>query len=118
MSEEYLCYASRDETKQLSLSQARAATQDDRDSGDGASCSSGSGNEVNITGVQSQNFGLRFQAVTAANLERGAARQDPAQGKIFQNLLGQYLVKCSRNIDQYCRSDSGEDNSEFFKTSN
>ena len=44
---------SRDGTKQLSLSPTRARSasqQDERDSGNGTSCSSGSGNEVNFPG--------------------------------------------------------------------
>ena len=46
MNGENVCDNFRDETKQLSLSASREASQDERDSGNGTSCSSGSGNEV------------------------------------------------------------------------
>ena len=49
--EEYFCNASRDETKQLSLSPSRARAASQEDSGNGTSCSSGSGNEVTIPGA-------------------------------------------------------------------
>ena len=45
------CFDSRDETKQFSLCASREASQDERDSGNGTSCSSGSGNEVSIDNV-------------------------------------------------------------------
>ena len=45
------CNASRDETKQLSLSPSRARAASQEDSGNGTSCSSGSGNEVTIPGA-------------------------------------------------------------------
>ena len=49
MNGENVCDNFRDETKQLSLSASREASQDERDSGNGTSCSSGSGNEVDKT---------------------------------------------------------------------
>ena len=123
MNGEYFCDNSRDDTKQLSLSSSREASRDERDSGNGTSCSSGSGNEVAVVHTVyylSKSFGLRGQAVTAVDLRRGLTRQDQdqeGQGKCHF-LICHYFMECCLQSGQYCRSDSREDNSDSLETAN